>query len=133
MIERDSSQFERVYAAVSGDTNKLKGQYRVPKKRGRPKGSKNAFKQVPDVDLTGDNAAETIKEMVNISSDDEADDEVGDDGFMSISQIEARVSTPVSRKRSKIAYMSSSSDEEAAIDTGADEDTDWGCDGDRMS
>ena len=84
MIERDSSQFERVYAAVSGDTNKLKGQYRVPKKRGRPKGSKNAFKQVPDVDLTGDNAAETIKEIVNISSNDEPDNEIENNRFILI-------------------------------------------------
>ena len=29
--------------------------------------------------------------------------------------------------------MSSSSDEEAAIDISADEDADWGCDGDGMS
>src|SRR6266487_4976785 len=114
MTERDSSQFERVDAAVSGDTNKLKGQYRVPKKRGRPKGSKNTSKQVPKIDLTGDNAAETIKKMVNISSDDEADNEIEDNGFMPISQIEARVSTPTPRKRSRIAYMSSSSDKEAA-------------------
>ena len=80
------------------------------------------FKQIPEVDLTGDDAAETIKEMVNISSDDEADDEIEDDGFVPISQIEARVSTPAPRKRSRIAYMSSSSDEEAAIDTNADKD-----------
>src|SRR6266511_2710487 len=79
MTERESSQFKRVHAAVSGDTNKLKGQYRVPKKRGRPKGSKNASKQVPEVDLTGDDAAETIKEIVNISSDDE-DADWGCDG-----------------------------------------------------
>ena len=85
MTKRDSSQFERVNAAVSGDINKLKGQYRVPKKRGRPKGSKNASKQIPEIDLTGDDAAETIKEMVNISSDDEADDEVEDDRFVFIS------------------------------------------------
>ncbi len=68
---------------------------------------------------------------MNISSDDEAD-EVEDDRFVPISQIEARVSTPAPRKRLRIAYMSSSSDEEAAIDTGADEDADWGCDGDGM-
>src|SRR6266536_5227160 len=103
MIERDSSKFKRVYAAVSGDTNKLKGQYRVPKKRGRPKRLKNASKQIPKIDLTGDDAAETIKEIINISSDDEADDEIEDDGFMLISQIEARVSTPISRKRLRIA------------------------------
>ncbi len=29
--------------------------------------------------------------------------------------------------------MSSLSDEKAAIDTGVDKDTDWGCDGDKMS
>src|SRR6266536_749710 len=122
MIERDSSQFERVNIAVSGDINKFKGQYRVPKKRGRPKGSKNAFKQIPEVDLTGDNAAETIKEMVNISNNDEADDKVEDNGFIPISQIEARVSISTPRKRLRIAYMSSSNDEEAAIDTNTDKD-----------
>src|SRR6266511_1446400 len=100
MTERESSQFKRVDAAVSGDINKLKGQYRVPKKRGRSKGSKNTFKQILEVDLTGDDAAETIKEMVNISSDDEADDEIEDNRFVPISQIEARVSTPAPRKRS---------------------------------
>ena len=51
---------------------------------------------------------------------------------MLISQIEARVSIPASRKRSRIAYMSSSSDEETAIDTDADKDTNQGCDNDEM-
>ena len=69
---------------------------------------------------------------MNISSDDEADNEVEDNRFIPISQIKARVSIPVSRKRLRIAYISSLSDEEAAIDTGADEDTDWGCDSDGM-
>ncbi len=72
----------------------------------------------------GENVAETIKEMVNISNNDEADDEVKDDGFMFISQIEARVSIPVSYKRSRIAYISSLSDEEAAIDISVDENAD---------
>ncbi len=71
--------------------------------------------------------------MVNISSNDEADDEIEDDGFISISQMEARVFIFISRKRLRIAYLSSLSDEEAAIDTGADKDTNWGCDGDKMS
>ncbi len=133
MIERDSSQFKRVNAAISGDINKFKGQYRVPKKRGRSKGSKNTFKQISEVDLTGDDAAETIKKMVNISSNDEADDEVENNGFVSILQIKARVSTPVSYKRSRIAYISSLSDEETAIDTNADKNTDQDCDGDKMS
>src|SRR6266511_2623487 len=124
MTERNFSQFKRVNAAVSGDINKLKNQSRVSKKRGRPKGSKNAFKQVTKVDLTGDNAAETIKEMVNISNNDEADDEVEDDRFVFISQIETRVSIFIPRKRLRIAYMSSLSDEEAAIDISADEDAD---------
>ncbi len=66
---------------------------------------------------------------MNISSNDKADDKIEDNEFMPISQIEARVSTFVPRKRLRIAYISSSSDEEVAIDTGADEDTDWGCDG----
>jgi len=70
--------------------------------------------------------------MVNISSDDEADDEVEDDRLVPISQIEPRVSIFVSRKRLRIAYMSSLNDKEAAIDTGADEDADWDCDSDRM-
>ena len=71
--------------------------------------------------------------MVNISSNDEADDEVENNGFVSILQIKARVSTPVSYKRSRIAYISSLSDEETAIDTNADKNTDQDCDGDKMS
>ena len=70
--------------------------------------------------------------MINISSDDEADNEIENDKFMSISQIEARVSIFVSRKRLRIAYMSSLSDEEVAIDISADEDADQDCDSDKM-
>ena len=73
--------------------------------------------------MTGDNAAETIKEMVNISNNDEADDEIEDDGFISISQIEARVSTPTPRKRSRIAYISNLNDEETVIDINTDKNT----------
>ncbi len=70
---------------------------------------------------------------MNISSNDEADDEVEDNEFVSISQIEARVSIFAPRKRLRIAYISNLSDEEAAIDTNADEDADWDCDSDRIS
>ena len=62
--------------------------------------------------------------MVNISNNNKTDDKIEDDGFIFISQIETRVSTPISRKRSRIAYISSSSDKEAAIDTNADKDAD---------
>ncbi len=61
---------------------------------------------------------------MNISNNDKTDDKVENDGFVSISQIEARVSTLISRKRLRIAYMSSLSDEEAAIDINADKDAD---------
>ncbi len=67
---------------------------------------------------------------MNISSNDKADDEIEDNRFIPISQIKTRVSTPAPRKRLRIAYISSSSDEEAAIDTNADKDADWGCDSD---
>ena len=40
--ERDSSQFKLVEASISGDTSKLKGIYRVPKKAGRPKAAPKA-------------------------------------------------------------------------------------------
>ncbi len=73
--------------------------------------------------MTGDNAAETIKEMINISNNDEADNKIEDNRFISISQIEARISTPISRKRPRIAYMSSSNDEKTAIDINVDKDT----------
>ncbi len=61
--------------------------------------------------------------MINISSDDKTDDEIENDRFMFISQIKTRVSIPIFRKRSRIAYINSLSDEEAAIDINVDKDT----------
>src|SRR6266536_2118231 len=42
--ERDSSQYELTNSAISGDKSNLKGIHSVPKKGGRPKGSKIAPK-----------------------------------------------------------------------------------------
>ncbi len=70
--------------------------------------------------------------MINISNNDEADDKIENNRFIPISQIEARVSTPISRKRSRIAYMNNLNDEKAAIDINADKDRDQGCDDDKI-
>ena len=70
---------------------------------------------------------------MNISNDDKADNKIENNGFISISQIETRVYTSTPRKRLKIAYISNSSDEEAAIDINADKNTNQGCDDDGIS
>ena len=61
--------------------------------------------------------------MVNIFNNDKADDGIENNGFIFISQMKARASIPTSHKKSRIAYLSSLNDEEAAINPDANKNT----------
>jgi hypothetical protein len=118
--ERDSSQWEVVNAALTGDGSQLKGIHRQPKKRGRPTGSKPTpkttavkRKTVETLNLTSDSPIEVSSGVENDEGEEEdEEDNIASDGFIRIEDIEAPPRSPP-RKKSLKYIVDTSSDEDA--------------------